>query len=207
VGSLLNGAELQDFRGAEVGDFYSVVAGEHQVRGLDVAMHDVALVSELEGAAGLFHDAQNAGQGKGVTIVEERLEAAALYEFHGDVVEAVFFAGIENDHDIGMGQKTGGARFRLKSGEKLGASKAGAFGAELDGFDSDGAADDGVRSLVDDTHGTAAQFTDDFVTSGLRKRGHRYVRHGRSALCPLTSVSERETTPHRCDRAHGYAHL
>src|ERR1700730_16802244 len=123
-----------------------------------------------------------------MTIVEEGLETTAFHELHGDVVEAVLFAGIENDYDIGMGQHPGGARFGLKTSEKLGSSEAGAFGAELDGFDSDGAADNGVRGLVDDTHGAAAQFADNFVTSGLRKRRHRYVRHGRNALYPLTCV-------------------
>src|ERR1700675_427652 len=104
-----------------------------------------------------------------MTIVEERLEAAAFHKLHGDVVKAVFFAGIENDDDIGVGQQSSSARFRLKSGEKLGASKAGAFGAEFDGLNGDGATDDGVHGFVDDTHGAAAQFADNLVTSGLRK--------------------------------------
>src|SRR5258707_10381935 len=34
VGGLLNGAELQNFGGAEIGDFDGVVGGQHQVGGL-----------------------------------------------------------------------------------------------------------------------------------------------------------------------------
>jgi len=39
-GGLLDGAELENFGGAKVGDLDRVVGGEHQVRGLDVAMDD-----------------------------------------------------------------------------------------------------------------------------------------------------------------------
>src|SRR5437879_3947932 len=66
----------------------------------------------------------------------------------------------------------------LKAGQKLGASEAGAFGAELDGLNGDGAADNRVGRLVDYTHGAAAEFADNFVTSGFRNRRHGYVRHG-----------------------------
>src|ERR1700716_2034517 len=114
-----------------------------------------------------------------MSVVKERLQAAALHEFHYDVVKAIFFAGVENHDDVGVGQEARGARFRLKPGQKLRPSEAGAFGAELNRFDSDGAPNDGVSSLVDDTHGAAAEFADNFVTPSLRQRRHGYVSHGR----------------------------
>src|SRR4029077_8637390 len=144
VRGLLHGAELQDFCGAEVGDLDGVIAGKHQVRGLNVAMHHVTLVGKLQGATGLCHDAQNARQGKGVAVVEECLQAAAFHEFHDDVVEPVFFAGVEDHDNVGVSQKTRGTSLRLKAGQKLGAGEAGTLGAEFDGFDRDGAADDRV---------------------------------------------------------------
>src|ERR1700737_4088322 len=125
-----------------------------------------------------------------MAVVEERLQAAALYEFHDDVIEAILFAGVENHDDVGVGQEARGARFRLKARQQLRAGEAGAFGAELDRFDSDGAPDDGVSGLVDDTHGAAAEFADNFVTPGLRQRRHGYVSHGRETpFFPLTLAS------------------
>ncbi len=126
-------------------------------------MDDAAFVGKLEGAAGLLHDAEDAGNGEGVAGIEERLEAFALDEFHGDVEEAVFFAGIVDDHDVGMGEESGGAGFGLETGEKFGAAEAGALFAKADSFDGDGAADDGVRGAIDDTHGATAEFTENFV--------------------------------------------
>src|SRR5258707_10616462 len=126
-------------------------------------MDDVAFVSELEGAAGLIHDAQDARDREGMAGVEESLEAFALDKFHGDVVEAVFFAGIVDNHYVGMGEETGGAGFGLEAREKLGAAEAGAFFAEADGFDGNGAADDGVGSSVDNTHGAADEVAENFV--------------------------------------------
>ncbi len=126
-------------------------------------MDDVAFVSELEGAARLLHDAEDAGDGEGMAGVEESLEAFALDKLHGDVVEAVFFAGIVDNYDVGMGEETGGAGFGLEAREKLGAAEAGAFFTEADGFDGDGAADDGVGGSVDNTHGAAAEFAENFV--------------------------------------------
>ncbi len=93
-----------------------------------------------------------------------------------------------------MGQKTRGTCFRLKARQKLRASQAGAFGAEFDRFDGDGTADDRVGSLVDHTHGPAAEFADNFVTSGLHKRRHRHFRHEGNALF-LTFYAQRCNDP------------
>src|SRR5713226_4865336 len=112
-----------------------------------------------------------------MAVIEKRLKAAAFNKFHNDVVEAVFFAGVENHNDIRMGQEPRGARFGLKASQKLGAREAGALGAEFDSLNGDRASDDGVGRFVDHTHGAPAEFADNFVTPGLRNRRHGYVRH------------------------------
>ena len=69
VRGLLRAAELKNLGGAKVGDFDSVVRGEHQVGRLNVAVNDVAFVGELQGAEGLIEDAQRARQGEGLPAV------------------------------------------------------------------------------------------------------------------------------------------
>ena len=54
---LLNRAKLQNLCRTEVGDFQGVVRREHQVRRFNIAVDDVPIMSELQRAAGLFHDA------------------------------------------------------------------------------------------------------------------------------------------------------
>src|SRR5437879_2775941 len=104
-----------------------------------------------------------------MAVIEKRLQAAALDEFHNDVVQAVFFSGVENHDDVGMRQEACSAGLRLKSGQKLRACEASPFGAEFDGFNSDRATDDWVSRLINDTHSAAAEFAGNLVTSGLRK--------------------------------------
>ena len=176
---LLDGAELENFGGAEVGDLDGIVRGEHEVGWLDVPMNDVALVGELERAASLLHDAENAGKRKRLMIVEMRLEALALDEFHGDVVEAVFFAGVVNHDDVGVGQKAGGAGFGLEALQKLGARKTGAFFTEADGLNGYGAANHRVFRFVHHAHGAAAEFADDFIPPGFGQSGHQRIRRRR----------------------------
>jgi len=71
--------------GAEVRNLDGIVGGEHQVRGLDVAVDDVAFMRELQRATGLIHDAQRARKRKGVAVIEQRLQALPLDQFHCDV--------------------------------------------------------------------------------------------------------------------------
>jgi len=45
--------------------------------------------------------------------IDQRLQAAPFHELHGDIKQALFFACVENDDDIGMGQEARGARLGL----------------------------------------------------------------------------------------------
>ena len=125
----------------------------------------LSLVRELQRAARLLHDAQHARQRKRLPAVEQRLHALAFHQFHGDVVQAVFFARVVHHHDVGMGQQTGCARLGLESRQQFGTGQSRAFFAQFDGFDRDRAPNHRVCRLIDHTHGAAAQLADNFVTS------------------------------------------
>ena len=61
------------------------------------------------------------GSGKCVAGIEQRLHALAFDQFHGDVVQAVFFAGVVDHYDVRMRQQAGGARFGLEALQQFGA--------------------------------------------------------------------------------------
>jgi len=48
----------------KISDLHKIVAGQHDVRRLDIAMHDVVVVRELQRGANLLHDAQEGGEAK-----------------------------------------------------------------------------------------------------------------------------------------------
>src|SRR5438094_2541600 len=194
VRSLLHGTELQDLGCAKVRDLHSVVGGEHQVRGLDVAVNYVAFVRELQRAARLLHDAQRTRQRKRVAVVEQRLKALAFHQFHGDVVEAVLFAGVEDHYDVEVRQQTSGARLGLESRQKFGTRKARTFLTQPNGLDRHRAPDHRIHGFVHHTHGAAAQFTDDFVSSGFCYSWHRSI-----AVSPGKDGSG-DTIPNRAHR-------
>ena len=51
----------------------------------------------------------------------------AFHQFHGDVVQPVFFAGVEDHHDIGVSEQAGGACFGLEPRQEFVMLQAGTF--------------------------------------------------------------------------------
>ena len=140
-------------------------------------------------------------------IVEMRLEALALDEFHGDVVEAVFFAGVVNHDDVGVGQKAGSAGFGLEALQKLGARKTGAFFTEADGLNGYGAANHRVFRFVHHAHGAAAEFADDFIPPGFGQSGHQRIRRRRGFRLSFLSVpQQRFEWPDRLNPGRAHFH-
>ena len=165
--SRLRGAHLQYFRRAEIGDLQLIVLSEHQVGGLDVAVDHQSLVREFESGAGLLHQAQHARQRKRLPLIEQRLEAAAFDQLHGDVKLAIFFAGVEDHHDVGVRQEARGASFSLKARHEFLARQAGSCFDQANGLHGDVAADDRILRAVDDAHGAAAELVEKLVASGF----------------------------------------
>src|ERR1700738_708869 len=86
-----------------------------------------------------------------------------------------------------MRQQTRGARFGLESCEEFRSREAGAFGAQFDGLDGDVTANNRIDRPIDDTHSSAAEFTDNLVAASFRQC--RHVRVGHEEGCPsLLSV-------------------
>ena len=75
-----------------------------------------------------------------------------------------------------MGEQTGGACLGLEASQEFGARQARALFTEANGFDGDGAANHRIGGFINDTHGAAAKFTDNFVTSRSYHRRHEW-RH------------------------------
>src|SRR6266481_6541521 len=110
-----------------------------------------------------------------MAAIEQRLKAFSLYQLHGDVVEAVFFAGVEYHNDVGVGQQSSGARFGLEARQKFGTRESRTFFAQPDGFYRYGTPNDRVHSLVDNAHCAAAELPEEFVSSSFCYSWHHPI--------------------------------
>src|SRR5215469_13017397 len=128
--------------------------------------------------------------------IEKRLETLAFDELHANVVEAVFFAGVVNHHNVGMREQPRGSRFGLEAGKKLGTAEAGAFFAEANGLDCYGAADNRVGGAIDHAHRAAAEFAEDLVTPCSHHRCHAGTAARRRTF-PSEHHAKESATPER----------
>ena len=87
---------------AEVRDQGLVVTADHDVRGLEIAMHDTSRVRRDEAVAYLPCDPQRAWHVEGAVTREQAGEVRAVDVRHRDVFAAVDLAEIVNSHDIGV---------------------------------------------------------------------------------------------------------
>ena len=147
------------------------VAGQHHVGRLDVAMHDAALVAELQPGEQVLHDPHRVGEREALLLVEQRLQRRAVDELHDDVGEVVGLAVVEHADDVGVGQPAGRLRLAAEAGQRLLGLRIGIIG-QLDGLDRDAAGDDRVPALIDGAHGTAAERPLDLVLAESLDRLH-----------------------------------
>ena len=85
---------------AHVGELHGAVLGDHQVRGLDVAMDDLLFVSVLQRHRGLPNDIHRALGRHRAAFGDDRVRVGPVDEFEGDVKVSVRLAGIVNGDDV-----------------------------------------------------------------------------------------------------------
>ena len=149
------------------------VAGEQDVAGLDVAVHDATGVGVGEAGEELLEDLADLGEGE-LLAAEHVGERDAFDELHGQVELPVFGGAEVEDHgDVGVAEGCDGAAFADEAlTDPLVAGEVGAEHLECDGpverlLDGleDGScatgADDGCDAETPGDEGSGGEFHDD----------------------------------------------
>src|SRR5207247_7426126 len=102
-------------RDAKVGDDDSTVGVDEDVRGLYVAVHDSPLVCIRHAAGGFPQDGECDGDGQRALRVQNRVEGAALDEFHRDVKQATNLPHAVHGNDVRVVGRRDRLAFTLKA--------------------------------------------------------------------------------------------
>ena len=144
---------------AEVEEPHAAVAGEHDVRRLDVAVHHAVLVYALEPEGRLADDLAGVGDRQRVAAAEHLAGAQAVDVLHDQQARAADLAGVVGADDVRMIDRPGGLHLAVEAGDR--AFVPGVVGAqELHG---DHAAEPGMEGLPDRAHSAFAELFDELV--------------------------------------------
>jgi hypothetical protein len=150
-------------RDAEVQDLDRAVPGQPDVGRLDVPVDDPHLVREVEPPADVHRHAGLLLDRETVDRHHRLAEVDALDVLHGDVVDALHLADLEDRHDVRVLQAGGGARLALEAGEGvLAGQERGGHGLERDL-----ALEDRVLGQVHLAHGAVAELRLDLELAEL----------------------------------------
>src|SRR5262249_3815730 len=111
---------LHRARDSEVHHHHAAVLLNHDVVRFQVAMNHPYGVGGIQSAADLADNSGFLLDRELVFLFHERVEVAALHELHGDELDAVGFAEIENAHDILMRHLTRQDEFLFEARQDLG---------------------------------------------------------------------------------------
>ena len=161
------------------------IAGQHDVRRLQVAVDDAAVVGVLQGRDDLQGQVEHLRPRQPAPLAEDRLAIPAVDVLHRVEEQPVVAAGLEEMDDVGMVELPQGLDFALEPGDEDVVS--GQVGVEhLDG--DDGGRVVGPVGAIDTAHRPAADFGVDHPRSELP------ADH---ANPPGTSISDRRPISHR----------
>ena len=149
-------ARLGELGDAEVSDLGATVAVEQDVGWLDVPVHHSVLVREVETVADLPDQVGDLLEGEDALLGDHVLERLALDVLHRDVRGGALLADVVDSHDVGVGERPGGAELALEPGLQVIDLLGGDPRIELDDLDRELATDDRVLGQVDDAHGALA---------------------------------------------------
>jgi hypothetical protein len=157
-------------REAEVHDLRAALRIQHDVRRLDVTVHDAALVRIREAVGDLAHDLHRLERAHAL-VRQARSQVGAVDELHGKVRHAVVIAAVERRDHVRVIQLAGGLGLEEEALAVL--VRALRIVGDDDGLQRHGAVEVRVLGLVDDAHGAAAELAEDLVAADLR----RLLRH------------------------------
>ena len=171
-------------REAEVGDLHAAVAIEQHVLRLDVAVHDAAVVRELQRVADLRDDAQRL-RGRQPSRALHLPQVHAVDELHQQVVQAARLAEVVDGDDVRVLKAREGARLAR---EALGEARVARDGGRQN-LERDQSVEPRLPRLVDGAH---AALADQFEDLELRKERAQVV------YCRRRESSPGRWTPGPC---------
>ena len=153
----------RDLGHAEIRDLDRAVLVDHDVGRLDVAVNDALFVGIIQCCRGLVQHVEDGLLVRWLIAEQQLFQRRPVHALHRDVGDIGLFAHVVNHHDAGMRQSA--SRLSLAEQPLAQLFPLGLIGQvrKPDCLDGYRAADSGVLRAVDDTHRSAAQFTQNLV--------------------------------------------
>ena len=172
---------LDELREAEIEHLHEAALGAHQIRALDVAMHDAAVVSFVQRVRHLQPDLEHFPD-RHRALRDARRQQLAFDVLHHDEVAAAGFADVVGDRDVGRTEQRCGARFVQEPRPAL------RVGLEVGGqeLQRDRSSQPDVFSAVDLAHAAGAEaLADAIVLNGRTGQSvHGDVRRKSQTMRP-----------------------